>query len=1449
MVGVGGAFINYKAMGSLISNVGVHLGDVQSLINLSEPSLAPLVMGMVGYLTGGASLALFGFSSAANISGTHKMSGVLTAMHLAAGIEAALRNGSLRMEWVDESAVTGVPWFGPGAESKVVVFRNGEGDISATIKRKGSQWEVATPDRSSVITFTPASTPGQAPECIVEQIGRDPYSCTIDRDGAMRMQTQLTDKVSVIKSDSNGDGLFDRNWVQSSGQVYDLSNTAEAMFADSILSRVSFGGFMDDASFSQLSNVISQTLSAGTNVAIDHAFLAPQDWFNPIGAFYESKKLALDQAPSIARQTPVVLDAYGGALRAGNLQAMDVNGDQQISGIELNGLQVWIDANEDGVGDNGEFKSMVQAGITSLRRSQYSLITRYNGALVFGPPLLPARPDVAAGAPGRTFQPAYVPESNFRTLRDTDNIYASPSRAIVWDPSQVKINQHTPDTMVGTDQADRFDVSYYASYGNFFNLNAVVNFVAGGGDDVMGGSARSDRLWGGTGNDALLGYAGDDQLFGEEGNDELHGGAGWDRLEGGAGADVLIGHVGNDTLVGGEGNDALRGFTASNDVQQTLGAGEADSDVLHGGNGDDQMWGGPGADYIDGAGDNDLAYGDAGDDILFGGYGNDELHGDEGGDNLIGDQDDDRLFGEVGNDRLVGGSGNDLLVGFTASNDPKQTLAPGETDDDVLAGGTGNDWLYGGVGGDILDGGGDNDYLNGGAGMDLLVGGTGDDELDGGDGPDRLLGEAGNDKMFGSAGNDQLWGGEGDDILVGFTASNDAKQTLAAGETDDDQLYGGAGNDLLMGDLGSDVLVGETGDDELQGGAGNDQLYGGDGADRVFGQAGDDVLAGGAGDDLLVGFTGNNEAQQTLNAGETDNDTLYGGAGNDTLVGGLGNDYLDGGAGADFMEGGAGDDTYIVNSVNDVILEQANAGYDVVYGSVNTMLSSQIEELRLLPGGDTNGTGNAQDNRMVGNSGDNILDGVTGSDLMEGGQGNDTYYVDKAGDQVIEAAGEGIDVVHSKMSHTLANNVENLDLLDFGKPERGLIDGVPVLVYGYPKANELDYMQGDAVPTFQGTCALTSIANLLTQSRKPTNEAEVVNLAIDNDWAFNSPTASNDQRGGSNFAQQQAILDHYGLNNHLLAGYNEGALANLIRSGRGVIVALNAGKLWDDAAYVDGGGVNHVVTLTGVAYGEADGRLMGFFIADSGRQRVSDMSRYLSLDEFRATANVPNSYAIATNEALKLWNEDINATGNAQDNTLVGNRGNNVLNGKGGNDILIGGLGDDTYQLEPGSGDDVIIENDSTPDNQDVVELWAGSKASDLRFSFVHYSLLVESPSLGQRVQIDQWRWGPDYQVEIFRTSDGQKITAAEAERLAYANTPADTLWAVPNIHIHVPRADPGPALDTVAAPDTAFAFAGDHTTFATAESLPNWYVAGSLWSERLRAGNMPLIGNAEPSR
>lgn len=195
--------------------------------------------------------------------------------------------------------------------------------------------------------------------------------------------------------------------------------------------------------------------------------------------------------------------------------------------------------------------------------------------------------------------------------------------------------------------------------------------------------------------------------------------------------------------------------------------------------------------------------------------------------------------------------------------------------------------------------------------------------------------------------------------------------------------------------------------------------------------------------------------------------------------------------GDDAMFGGVNNDTYNVNSVGDQVFENANEGIDRVVSRVTSYtLGNNVEHLTLdntptllvlQPNGSfafvpsaVNGTGNSLANQMLGNDRDNTLSGLdgndslygnngndtlnggngndylnggsgndtlnggsgndtmvggVGADTMAGGFGNDTYYVDSAGDVVVEGAFfGGTDTVQSTVSHTLAANVENLQL-------------------------------------------------------------------------------------------------------------------------------------------------------------------------------------------------------------------------------------------------------------------------------------------------------------------------------------------------------------------------------------------------------------------------------------
>ncbi|MDP8918173.1 MAG: hypothetical protein M3O00_04720, partial [Pseudomonadota bacterium] len=158
----------------------------------------------------------------------------------------------------------------------------------------------------------------------------------------------------------------------------------------------------------------------------------------------------------------------------------------------------------------------------------------------------------------------------------------------------------------------------------------------------------------------------------------------------------------------------------------------------------------------------------------------------------------------------------------------------------------------------------------------------------------------------------------------------------------------------------------------------------------------------------LAGTAGNDHY-----IGTTFADSFSGSSGHDYLKGEGGNDILNGGTGADTLEGGTGDDVYHIGD-GDIVREAPGSGNDLVIASIDFSLMSadHVERIEAAAGVAPIGlTGNGLDNTITGNAGSNHLNGGAGADSMTGGMGNDTYYVDAAGDMVVEHAGQGSDTV------------------------------------------------------------------------------------------------------------------------------------------------------------------------------------------------------------------------------------------------------------------------------------------------------------------------------------------------------------------------------------------------------------------------------------------------------
>ncbi|MFN3857820.1 MAG: Ig-like domain-containing protein [Caulobacter sp.] len=162
-------------------------------------------------------------------------------------------------------------------------------------------------------------------------------------------------------------------------------------------------------------------------------------------------------------------------------------------------------------------------------------------------------------------------------------------------------------------------------------------------------------------------------------------------------------------------------------------------------------------------------------------------------------------------------------------------------------------------------------------------------------------------------------------------------------------------------------------------------------AEAMVGTNGVDSLSGSEGDDFIFGLGGN--------------DTLQGLGGDDVIYGGAGNDVIVGGAGDDEMIGEGGNDSYNVDSVGDVVIEEAGGGTDTVSASIDYVLGENLENLRLLGSDDLDGTGNAANNSLYGNTGANTLSGMDGNDNLRGGDGNDVLIGGRGNDNLYGEAG------------------------------------------------------------------------------------------------------------------------------------------------------------------------------------------------------------------------------------------------------------------------------------------------------------------------------------------------------------------------------------------------------------------------------------------------------------
>ncbi|MBD2040177.1 calcium-binding protein [Microcoleus sp. FACHB-672] len=398
-----------------------------------------------------------------------------------------------------------------------------------------------------------------------------------------------------------------------------------------------------------------------------------------------------------------------------------------------------------------------------------------------------------------------------------------------------------------------------------------------------------------------------------------------------------------------------------------------------------------------------------------------------GNDNIYGLAGNDTLNGGVGSDTMEGGADHDIYYIDTLSDVVTEAVAAGTDVVYASAGytlGANVENLY------LL---GNADYGYGNTLNNYIVGNSGDNRLWGSFGIDTMVGGLGYDLYHvGNTSTVVIEGGGADIDTVYATSSYTLSPNVENLYLQQKDAYYGYGNGL------NNYIAGTPGNNYLWGSVGVDTLVGGYGNDTYSVESTYDVIIEGVhesfdtGTETVYAYSSYTLSPNVENLALLGNAYYgYGNALNNFIVGNAQNNYLWGAVGFDTMEGGLGSDRYDVNETSDVIIEEANAGTDIVYSYAATYtLSPNVENLYLVGSAYSSGYGNVLNNRIWGHSGNNYLLGLLGNDTLAGGAGTDSLIGGAGTDSLIGGADADYFIFY-----TISEVSEGSDAIDFNALE------------------------------------------------------------------------------------------------------------------------------------------------------------------------------------------------------------------------------------------------------------------------------------------------------------------------------------------------------------------------------------------------------------------------------